>query len=75
MRVEQNKRHHRADKTSVLRLVQGFPGQTLPGAAGDQGLPGEKVSVSKPFSVVVLLSSLQLLFSIYLSIFSLITDI
>jgi len=29
-------------------VLQGLPGQTLPGTAGEQGRPGEKVSVTKP---------------------------
>lgn len=31
--------------------MQGLPGQTLPGTAGERGLPGEKVSQNKPLAL------------------------
>lgn len=31
--------------------MQGLPGQTLPGVAGERGLPGEKVSVTQPLAL------------------------
>lgn len=45
--VQKWRTQDRADIT-FLWLMQGLPGQTLPGVAGERGLPGEKVSLIKP---------------------------
>ena len=40
-------------RPDVLVLDQGLPGQALPGVTGERGLPGFKVRLFNPFTVVL----------------------